>query len=357
MSEKAKITFFSINKCGYYSVGRKGALEQQFGGLAATLSQIQRWARGSTPVQLAQTQTYAQTEGSDLLPAFLFDVAENEGEWLMVLWNQTPAMENSVASVKPDELVGKASVIENAIAKGSLPGFPSYYWFQPRHNRMAGVRLAEYAVAGHAQLQAYMTGFLTRTSMHAVTRNSGHLNAPGLVTEGLEVLGYRDKQDDGPRQDVNPMFRSSLMRLPGDVEYILARHAKIRRVINRTILGLGNRGEDLALWQNMWRKFGLGQRNAVSEKKEPVKVEYAISTELTKAQVQAMVDAHEQGISSWEDIGFQMQGEQNPRWLGKSYARGDVELSVKRDAASVVSAAPLLQALQAQRSEIDDILG
>ncbi|WP_143326284.1 hypothetical protein [Vandammella animalimorsus] len=349
MTEDAKITFFKINKCGYYSRGGpRGARRREFGDLSATLAQIQQWVKGG--VQLAQTQTYPPSPEADLLPAFVFDIAQHNGEWLLVLWNQTPAGEKAVASVQPNEMVGQAAVIENAIAKGSLPGFPSYYWFQPQHSRMAGVRF-EFPVAGHRQLQAYLKGFLSRSAKYAVVRQAVSGTA-GLVDESMEVIGYRKQPGDDPRQDVEPLFQSSQHRIAGDIEYLLKHHDSVRRVVRRVTLDLAKRKEDLALWQMFWRKL----RGIETQVNEEVRVSYEMDTQITHQQIKELVRSYEDGSEGWDDVGFVLRGESSPRWIGKAYARGEFKLPVIRVAPSVVSAQSLLEALQSNRASIEAVL-
>lgn len=343
MIEKAKITFFKINGCGYYTSGPK--TKHAFCSVADLLGQLAKWSHGKN---LAQTQTFTPSAEDTFLPVFLFDIHQLNGDWLITLWNQTPATDNAVASVMANGGVGNATVYMNGIVPGSIPGFATYFWFFPDKDLIANVRF-QHPVSGHTPMRSYLRGFIEKSTDHVVyapTATTGTVH--GAVD--IEIAGYRKDANSPIQTNLNPRFSTAIFTKPGDEKLLLQKVNSITKVRRRSTLELQT-AENLALWQHLWRNIKGTARAAQTD---PVTVEFDIKTVVTRAEVEDIIEQWHSldEKAAWDDFGFEFRGEQQPLWLSRSYARETFELEVKRQNAEVAEGKSLLKELHARRKNI-----
>lgn len=341
MNETAGICWYKVHKCGYYRTRRTP--QPEFGDLSSTLSDLQRWSQGK---QLAETQTIGQDAGegeAEQLPVYLLDVRANRDNWLITLWNQTPAVEGQVASVRRDAVVGRADVVMNDLAPGTIPGFATYFYVVPSINAVAGIRFQHLAF-GHLGMRRYLSGFVRQYSRHVVWSED-----PG-PEGGLEILGYARAPEDEPLH-LSPYFKSAILKQGGERELLVRRARDVRRVVRRSLLQAGRR-PDRALWQNLLQRVGLAEPPAAPP---AVKLEYEMSVRLEPAEMRELADQWDDEAAEaedWEDIGFILRGEQTPHWLSKSVARLKIDLDIERDSAEIVNPESLLAQLVRHRRDI-----
>ncbi|MCS3806718.1 hypothetical protein HNO92_004327 [Chromobacterium alkanivorans] len=339
MTEKAKISFYKIKECGFY---RRGESTPAFGSIDALLSDLQRW---SSNKNLVQTKVFEPRDGQDIHPAYLLDIKNSGDSWVVTTWNQTPANEAGVASIKGESNVGSAEVVINEIDPGSIPGFATYFWFLPRQNIFASVRF-QHLWTGQKSLQNYFDSFLGSFSRYVVFDNTSS-------GADVEIIGYRDDEDDPP-MNLLPRFKTALEQKPGRKDYIRQRAQRIRKVIRKSVLKL-QRTPDFALWQTFLHKMHI---SPPSTRNENVKVQYEIATTVQVSDVDAIIaEWEEHHEREWDDYGFEFKGEANKTyWLSHSLARGEFDLDVVRDHPEVVNSESLLSALHAKREHILSIL-
>lgn len=341
MSESAGICWFRVRKCGYFRSSRSA--QPEFGGLIGTLTDLLQWSQGK---QLAETQTLGQDAGegeAEQLPVYLLDVRGRRDNWLITLWNQTPAVEGQVASVRRDAVVGRADVVMNDLAPGTVPGFATYFYVVPSLNAVAGIRFQHLAF-GHLGMRRYLSGFVRQYTRHVVWSD-----APG-PEGGLEILGYAESPNDEPGHLI-PYFKSEILKQGGERELLVRRARDVRRVVRRSLLQSGRR-PDRALWQNLLHRVGLADPPAAPP---TVRLEYDMSVRLEPAEMRTLAnqwDEESADAEDWEDIGFLLRGEQSPRWLSKSVARLKIDLEVARDSAEIVNPESLLAQLVRHRDAI-----
>ena len=301
-----------------------------------------KWANGKS---LAQTQTYERSDDQEQFPAYLYDIAHKNGEWLLTLWNETPSTDNKVASVKASGSVGDARVYENSIEKGSIPGFATYFWFLPQEGVFANLRF-QHAASGHSALRSYLKGYLERSSDFVRYDQSKRKEG-----SDVKITGYAE-QNHSEVRDLAPRFSSSVYTKPGQTDMLLNRFADVRRVIHKVTLHLKNT-DDLAFWQSAWRRLKGSDRTAQGD---DVTVEYDIKTQLTRAEMSSIISTADIDKASWDDVGFELKGEPSPFWLSKSYAREKLDLDVVRQNIEIVDSASLLDELQRRKVHLLKLL-
>lgn len=338
MQEKGKISFYRVSQCGFF---KRGDEQSAFGSLSEMLQELQRWTAGKS---LAATKTFEPVDGQDLHPAYLLDIRELNGTWLLSTWNQTPSTEAGVASVMADSNVGTPEIVMNDIEDGSIPGFATYFWFVPNRNIFASVRF-QHLWTGQKSLQKYLESFLEQFSSHTVYSENPDAD--------IAIIGYREVED-GELLNVFPRFRTALVTKPGQRDLIRQNIERIRKVIRKTTLQL-NRHDELDQWQKFLRWTNI---HVPQQRPDKVKVQYELNTKLIEADINTIIDDWDQGHErEWDDYGFVFKGQpQDTHWLSHSLARDEFELDIVRDNPEVINAQSLLQALNANSAHILRIL-
>lgn len=340
--EKANITFYDVQQCGYYQHRKPDRAE--FGTLVKMLNNLRKWATGK---DLIDTKLY---EGKgDQLPTYLMDIKfHNKSKTaLLTLWNQVPSTsKSSIASVMPNVKVGQPDVILNDIKEGSIPGFATYFWFVPAWGKFASIRF-QHAVIGSQGLQEYLESFVTIDPVFAVFAEDSEDNASD---KEKEVLGYVDKEGNPEDfRELAPKFKARMTRHKGQHDMILDKADKISRVEKNTMLKL-HRPEDLTAWQTILK---LSNMREPDERPETFKLKYRMTTPVTVEDVQAMIDDWKDGVETeWNDYGFMFKGDSKLHWLSHSIARREFELDIERNNDEVVNSMSLLEALNDEHDDL-----
>ena len=331
--EPARVTFYSVDRCGFYTFRGR---QPEFGGLAETCSQLAQWAQRK-PFSL--TKLSDPVEGSDLLPVYLLGIIPMGEDWLLGCWNQTPARDGRVTSISMNSRIGRLEVHESELEPGTIPGFATYFWIVPRRNVVATVTF-DGAAAGRAAMQSYLRDFLAYASPYVVE---------GADESGDDViLGYTD-QDDGVAQNLHPRFLLHTYAKGGQRAHILARHTMIKKVIRVGHITLENQVQ-----RNNFQRLVSFLRGDVNQnpavggtRAARVELEYTPSRE-ELVQMMEAEDADETGERS-DDLGFVLRGEQGIYWLSKSRASDSFTLTIDRTG-EMVDLQSIADTLMAQRA-------
>lgn len=337
MPEEAHITLYDIIKCGYHYRGRD---IPAFGGLHDTLAQLKDWAfRADRP--LAETCTYEVEDTDSVLRTFCFDIAESENnDFLLVTWNETETIDGSMASVNGRDPAGQAHVNTNEVPPGHIAGYPTYFWLIPEHNVFAAIRFGNRA-NGHSGLKRLLTEFLQKFTSYVVYGEPDD-------TGNNQLLGYRRT----PKQEfesVFPMFKTALKKLPGEIDYIRQNRGRIKNVIRKNALTPANH-DDRALWQRLLNNIGIIQAPPITGETK-IKAEFSYCP--SEDELEEIINAWEENIGvKWANIGFELQGETEIKWLSHSLVKERRELDVRRNADGIITAESLLNEINIYRQQI-----
>ena len=221
--EEAVITFYRLNRFGYYFYGVNAP---EFGGLGNSLDQLRDWvAPGAKPI--ANTCTYELDEGEENYRTFCYDIVKHRvtGDHLLTTWNETPSVDGEIASVDGNGVVGNAQVDMTEIPDGHIPGFATYFWFIPEHNVFATIRFRHRNV-GVDSMILYLREFLAKFTDHVVSREDGH--------GGIEILAYSHAGED--YTNIYPRVSANIFKKAGQVDGIMANHQRISKLIRKNTL-------------------------------------------------------------------------------------------------------------------------
>lgn len=341
-NETVKITFYKIEKCGFYAWGSKQA---SFGGISDTFEQLRDWSNG---MPLSLTKLFdAGGANEEMLPVYLAGIVGRGNEWVFATWNEVPAHEGGVASVSRDSPVGAPEVHINEIAANSIPGYATYFWVIPQRSVIASIRFV-HNVSGQQGMRAYVERFLARESRYVVEGQNelGEDVVVGYAEDGAHVHGVQ-----------YPKFRTLAFVKDGQKQYILDNVGRIKRVMRRGHLTVQNRVQR-AQWDGLV-SFFRGRRSddhpVVADKSVFIEMEY----QPTEAELREIFQREEENEDGrmWDDVGFKFQGEGSKEyWLRRALASDSFIIPIERTNEEVVDLDVLAQSLNDNRRRILAIL-
>ena len=138
MYRTARLDFYRITRCGYYNHG-----VHQFCGLRNALGDLHRWIDGDKP-KISSTQTFTPSDGSQIRPVYAYEMSQHlrPRSFLLTTWNKDESPEGKMAAVYGDQPTGNADVDARNVEPGTIPGFPTYFWFIPDRNLVQACTLA-----------------------------------------------------------------------------------------------------------------------------------------------------------------------------------------------------------------------
>jgi hypothetical protein len=336
--EEVRISFSKVARCGYYKHGED---VPQFGSLADTMAQLQMWSDGLP--SLADTKLF-EAEG-ERYPVYLFGLLAGNGSWLMSTWNEVPSHEAGVASVPMDSKVGDPKVHLNSVEKNSIPGYATYFWVIPARGVVASLRFKR-SITGQAGMADYLGRFMSEFTTYAVWNKPGEPDA--------KILGYTNLNDGKP-QKLRARFRLRSYPKSGNTEYVLEKWADIKKVVRRGRV-TAIKPLDLSFMQQAlkWLRSNNNDAQALVSQTAYLELEYSP----TKAELEAMMEAEQNDPDSlgWDDMGFQLKGENSPRWISRESAAGWFNLNVNRINEEALDLGSLMDALSGQQAEILKLL-
>lgn len=321
------LKFYKVSKCGYFHWGGNPA----FGDIGETLEHLKSWSANK---QLIDTKV---SSSSSFLPAYLFDIKSYGGSWILTLWNQVPADDGEISSVMPTDTVGSASVLSNPLTPNSIPGFPTYFYWEPDHDLMATMRTGD-QILGINELKNYIRTFLGRSSDRVVIEDGGE-TVP-------DVVGYLN-DDDEIESNVRPGFEVQLVRKGSQASKIIANYGRITKVIRIEEINVR-----LASERSKFQKMLDWMEMTAAPRAHDVRIKFELPVTMSKQEVRDFIASVEDEVEPMKnDVGFLLKGSQNPLWLSNSVPSVTVELTVTK-ANGAYSAEQLARFMHARKDSI-----
>ncbi|MDO4708543.1 MAG: hypothetical protein Q4B94_01775 [Pseudomonadota bacterium] len=312
MTEKVSFAFYRVQQCGFY---KRGNAAPEFGNFVNTLAELAKWSKG---LDVSKTKLLQASDNSKVLGVYLAGVEQSGDMVLITLWNEVPAnSDNKLASIPANQPVGKAKMVMNAVAHGTIPGYPTYFLAIPSLGVLATLRF-DSPLLGQSDLREYIEQFLATASSHS---DSGE-------SSSLEVRGYR-KDSNGPvRTDVYPRFRTMSYTHATNIQFLLNNSSRVTHVHRKIKLGHKGYGSTSA-WQSVLEFLKLSK--GVDEQANAT-VKFTMQTAIDRDGMLALINEWKQSNESAQsDYGFTLQGDSTIYWLSGVRVKGELHLDVERD--------------------------
>lgn len=327
------LTFFELEQFGFY---RHGTREFLFGDVHSALQELHEWSAGKDVGMTELTSPSRVNRGA--LPVYVFGIQPTGDDWLLATWNTVPAADGAVASLARDSRVGRAPRVHaNPIVEGSIPGFPTYFWFLPEHNTFATLRF-ENPITAARPMMGYVRQFLKTESGYVVRDDDG------------SIAGYRDLHDDGDHTKAHVKVSANVRSKPGEVARLRRERPNIRTVIRDSYLIQRVRRD-----RNWFQKLSqiVRDNEQPSEFTQDTKVHIALSYTPTEAELDQMIETElqTQRDSEFDDLGFKLVGSNETIWINSAMSRTTVNMNIRIPANGVVPFRELADILTARRAE------
>lgn len=339
--EKIKLKFYQIDKCGYY---KRKSTAPDLGSIEGTLDDIKKWLVGKT-LEHTKTTDYLKAK-ADRLPVYCTGIKKGAKTFIMTTWNQTESTKNGVSSIPLDEplITLSKKVKTRKLSKGYIPGYATYFWFIPEDNIMATIRL-NHIENGHAGLDAYVRGHLTRFSNFTITKRD-----PEDKTK-INILGYGTNEKK-PKTNIYPQFSTRPKRLKGKVDFIKKNINQITKVIRKCSIDQ-NIPKDSDLLKSLGYTLGFTTPQKVDKSLE---LKFELKSKPTIQELNDIIDKWEEKLThdNWDDIGFKLKGRNNPVWLSAEIPSKNLEINVIRDNDEFIDVDDLIKKLELILPDIKD---
>jgi hypothetical protein len=345
--EDCRITFYSIDRFGYY---KRGQDNPEFGDLKDILDDLREWAFGPG-MKLGQTCTYEISENSERVSyrTFCFDLVKDTGSntYLLTTWNESPNSQGKVASVKGLDPVGNAEVNLSEIPEDYIPGYATYFWFVPGKDTFATLQF-QHSFNGRRSLEAYLRGYLTKFSKHVASKTA-------TINGSIHILGYQRTSNDAVRNDLYPQFNSRWFKKAGQHDFIRSNWNRIHQIIRKDTLVFSVE-QDRSFFEQLVQKMGINGN--ISSHEEFERFQFSLNHHPSEQEVDEMIrswEEHEHD-TKWDDLGFKLEGEDSPYWLSHSLPRNIFSLDVSRKNDEIIDSQSLLNQLVANQKSIFSLL-
>lgn len=334
--EKARITLYDVEKCGYYP---RGANTPAFGNLNDTLEQLKKW---SSNLNLSLTKISEPSDNST--PIYVLDLLKHEKDWLLALWNEVPSSNGNVSSITKNSPVGNPTIHKNKIEENSIPGYPTYFWISPEENSIATIKIHR-KPAGRAGLNDYIYQFLSTKTRYVIEQNESEKGSTKHT-----IIGYTDRGDGIPTNS-KPRFEIKQIKSDKNRELVISNPDMIKKIIRTTRVSV----EDSVKTNFFQRVVGFLQ-NAKYEKEICECIDCSIRIELqytpTENELRLMIDSNDQDPGRWNDLGFEVEGRSDIIWMNKSKVKTDFQIESIDEESGIANTTELLKELSSMRKEI-----
>lgn len=307
-----------------------------------------------------KTSTYQGEESSGTRSTYCYSIKSSEvGDYLITTWNGISESSEAVASVAGDEPVGKAKVNLTEIPDGNIAGFATYFWILPSLNKLATLQFSHSSRRnGLPEFRKYISNYMRIFSSYCVVKAQPSSNkSEDTLEESIDILGYANK--NGETKQLIPKFSTILHeKTPRNLEIIREKRTSIRRVLRKIELSRDSEYQaDFVEKAFSW----LGIKGIEKESRK-FKFKYGIELRSpSKEDLEKIIlnwkSESRSSDSSWENLGFQLEGESTIRWIDSFLASDVFSLNFQRINKELVDADSLLTALSENRKIILDALG
>lgn len=328
------ITFFNTEEFGFY---KHGTTDLLFGAAGDALSELQAWAEGKDVGMTELASPSKRFAGA--LPVYIFGVQPTHGtDWLLATWNSMPSGGGKIASMARKSTVGQApEVHENPVVEGTIPGFPTYFWFVPERNVFASLRF-ENPVTAVQPMLGYLRQFLKTESGYVVKDGDG------------AIVGYRELNGNGDHTKAHAKISASVRTKPGAVQHLKAVRNDIRCVVRDSYLTQRKR-----LDRNVFQRAAQFLRGSTdkSDFTQDAKVHVELKYTPTAAELDQMIDTElaTPRETEFDDLGFKLSGSNETIWINSALSRNTVNTNLVIPENGVVPIADLAAILIARRAE------
>ncbi len=301
-TKEVTLTYYEVKTMGLY--GRKGQNSKvQHLTPKDLMKELMEWGYGVNR-KFIETATYQPN--SKTLESYCLDFHEDNGEYILALWNKVPSTKNGYGSVSAKSSTLDAKVQHTKIGKDHIPGYPTFFYISPSKKCIATIKLDNH-VLGLTQFRSYIKGYLRHFSSHLVNRKEGNELIQGLCADS-KPIGIPDNRI--PDKGIIPSFLISPLKDVLPEEYLMNNAhfvTKIVKDVTTEKLLFDHKETSVERWSRAIRGIPIS-RKETSRLTIPVTFTYAHVSQLIKQY-------QDNDFSDEYNVGFIFKGDKKIHWL------------------------------------------
>lgn len=321
--EKGSISFFKIEKCGYYR-RHDGKWELVEGSLNETLAMVQGWVKDR---EFSQTIPWDVLATPGRKQIYCKSVYKNEetNDSVFVLWKRFGEETGGVSGILADSKVGEdkgGSIKLDSKIKGKdvIYGQPMYYWFIPELNIIASIKFPHSLAATDLVIE-YLRRCIELRIPDGRKKITESLSENPITLKQVTTKNVRFVSDDG--YSLKYLFKAKLKELSISKVDLENLSRKITHIVVRDKIATvveDDRGSEFKFWDRLTRK----QHQKFFSKQ----VEIVSEADVDSEGLRGMLGVYKEEITgkdSWNDVGFKTDGKDGPtKWFGSYVDRSHI---------------------------------
>lgn len=330
----AKLKFYNINKCGYYTYAAK---TPSLSNISDILLKLKSWA--SDGREFINTTTYHAVKKDDILNTYFCGLASEEtyGDHILTLWAEVPNDSGVIYGMPPLAKPGKVDMLTTGFATNTaIPGFPCYFWFIPKLNVFASIKF-EHSLIGKGHLDNYLNGYLVNKSPYRV------------IDKDDKIIGFSSDGKITKKSDkLYPSFHAVGMKHDTVQNELIHNISKITKILKREKITY-RAPDDRKIIERVFS--GLLPNTPESTQERTILHEMEFKP--TEDQLKNIIKNYNSlnGNSPIRNIGFKYSNGKSI-WLSGINVAFEVELNVKRKNDHIIAPKKLLSAIIESRAEL-----
>ncbi len=320
--ERASISFFEVERCGFYSTSLKnpayveGSLERTFDDFCdwvnvRDFTQTIPWDVDSHP---KRTQIYCKSVAQDPMTK----------DTLVVLWNRFGDDSGKVSGISPDAKVGQDtsdSIKIDAKVKGqsAILGQPMYYWIIPSLDVIATVNFS-HSCAATKDMCDYIKKCVDYRIPHPRKHTVEHEDVNPTTGKPTIRKSIKFTTEDG-ESGMRFKLLAHTKELNSDKANAVRLSETITHIVVRDTIS-STKSDDKDPIFDLWSKVK-------GKKKFSKHIEIIEKADLTVNEVSDIIKIHNKEYdpkNKWNNIGFRADGNDTTRWFDKYVSRENIYL-------------------------------
>lgn len=326
--EKGLVTYFDIEKAGFYKSKRGTGAQLIEGSYSDILESTYNWIKSEDDfincipwapnAHKSRTEIYTRSTHFD----------KDTGDYIFVFWRKTTNKSGRLGGISEDaknkESNGDAFSV-NASKKGGktlIVGQPMYYWFIPEFNVLATIKFPDSLIETQT-ICSYIKRAIDNRVVHPCKDTKERTVTH--YTTGADILINKTtyQSTDGKHKNLTLNFEAREKRIniySADLDKLAK---KITHIVVRDVISTKEIKDDRHPILKLFERVLENKGNNIFNKHVEVETEISLTGEELENLVRLYGDTHD-AVNQWINIGFREEGEETPRFFNSYLERTSI---------------------------------
>lgn len=357
--ERGLITYFDIEKFGFYRMRQQKEGEPLDTDVADILQRLNDWLTGK---RFQNTVPWGGTKSSfNKIYCTSYYLDESTGDMVLVLYKSVGAENGGVKGIKFDSPVGtdsnetvtsKDGLSANEVAWGQV----MYYWFIPSENKLASIKFVD-SVCDINGLSQYIREWVKYRCDKHIGKQSETVRESADGTKKVVVTRKTYQHEDGFSFCFK--FIAKQFRRKTGVHNLDSVFSKVTHLVFRSTVSVvtKDRRGFAKLMDKYLKYFSFSapdessKNGILSGSKEYEVIVNDSPTDKELEEIFTLYNEEYDENSSWDNVGLKINGRSNETlWLDQYVVKDEIHMAKKEADKDVYSARQIMQELKNKRN-------